>query len=466
MDERIVHCLTLNSLALNVGSLNVATSRRLKVVLTEGQIVNYFKFADPEVSRIVAENWGDGIGTTLEQIEAVTDISTKFKENTLIESFDEFEKFNGVNLIGDKSFMNCANLKSIKIPPSVTSILVQAFKNTPLIESIGNTSNINQIGSSNGSGEVFMYSGVKECNYPNLEKLYGVDCWLGSRLEEIVSLGRIISIPGRSDKGTFESCENLKKVNFPTTIESIGERAFYNCTMLEIENISLPNLKKIGLYAFQGVKIKKWSNMGSITTVSFPGWTGGKTFGDISALEELIMPETLLIIENCGFKNYSNCKFKFSSSITSIGVQSFMNCSSIIDDVILPNLNTMGDGAFLWCTSLPTVSLSENISSIGSSAFENCTALQTVICKAVTPPTLGSDAFKNTNNCHIYVPDASVEAYKTATNWSTYTSQIKPINVADTLPDISTVAENDLYKIGEAYWKVEMVDNVLTWVEI
>ena len=30
MDERIVHCLTLNSLIINVGSLNVATSRRLK----------------------------------------------------------------------------------------------------------------------------------------------------------------------------------------------------------------------------------------------------------------------------------------------------------------------------------------------------------------------------------------------------------------------------------------------------
>lgn len=30
MDERIIHCLTLNSLTLNIGSLNVATSRRLK----------------------------------------------------------------------------------------------------------------------------------------------------------------------------------------------------------------------------------------------------------------------------------------------------------------------------------------------------------------------------------------------------------------------------------------------------
>ena len=30
MDERIVHCLTLNSLTLNVGGLNVVTLRRRK----------------------------------------------------------------------------------------------------------------------------------------------------------------------------------------------------------------------------------------------------------------------------------------------------------------------------------------------------------------------------------------------------------------------------------------------------
>ena len=30
MDERVFHCLTLNSLTLNIGGLNVATSRRLK----------------------------------------------------------------------------------------------------------------------------------------------------------------------------------------------------------------------------------------------------------------------------------------------------------------------------------------------------------------------------------------------------------------------------------------------------
>ena len=77
----------------------------------------------------------------------------------------------------------------------------------------------------------------------------------------------------------------------------------------------------------------------------------------------------------------------------------------------------------------------------------------------------GSDGVSS-GTAFIYVPDNLVDSYKAAENWSKYANQIKPINVADTLPAIGSVAENDLYKIGEVYWKAEMVDNVLTWVEI
>ena len=43
--------------------------------------------------------------------------------------------------------------------------------------------------------------------------------------------------------------------------------------------------------------------------------------------------------------------------------------------------------------------------------------------EAETPPTLGSEVFYNTNNCSIYVPCGTLDAYKTA--WSKYASQIK-----------------------------------------
>ena len=41
---------------------------------------------------------------------------------------------------------------------------------------------------------------------------------------------------------------------------------------------------------------------------------------------------------------------------------------------------------------------------------------------AVTPPSIESGAIGN--NYNIYVPDASVSAYKVATNWSAYASRI------------------------------------------
>jgi hypothetical protein len=40
---------------------------------------------------------------------------------------------------------------------------------------------------------------------------------------------------------------------------------------------------------------------------------------------------------------------------------------------------------------------------------------------------LGSSAFGSTNNCPIYVPSGSVSNYKSATNWSSYSSRIQAI---------------------------------------
>ena len=73
------------------------------------------------------------------------------------------------------------------------------------------------------------------------------------------------------------------------------------------------------------------------------------------------------------------------------------------------------------------VDLPSTVTSIGKSAFNNDTALKTVICRSTTPPTLKATAFVSTVE-NIYVPDANVNAYKAATNWSTYADKIKGIS--------------------------------------
>ena len=83
---------------------------------------------------------------------------------------------------------------------------------------------------------------------------------------------------------------------------------------------------------------------------------------------------------------------------------------------------------FASCSKLSSVVIPKTMEYIGKDAFSYCTSLTSVTCLAENPPELGTSAvFYNTNNCPIYVPPESVDAYKSATNWSTYASRIQAI---------------------------------------
>jgi hypothetical protein len=81
---------------------------------------------------------------------------------------------------------------------------------------------------------------------------------------------------------------------------------------------------------------------------------------------------------------------------------------------------------FSNCANLTSVTIGDSVTSIGNFAFHYCSSLTSVYCKAITPPTLtGSFVFdSNGSGRKIYVPSGSVNAYKSATNWSEYASDI------------------------------------------
>lgn len=61
-------------------------------------------------------------------------------------------------------------------------------------------------------------------------------------------------------------------------------------------------------------------------------------------------------------------------------------------------------------------------------AFTGCTNLSYIKVGWIIPPSIDTTSFERTNNCPIYVPDESLEAYKTATNWSYIVDRIKPMS--------------------------------------
>lgn len=101
-------------------------------------------------------------------------------------------------------------------------------------------------------------------------------------------------------------------------------------------------------------------------------------------------------------------------------------------DNFLPQSRTiLGTGDF-QSVSMPFVILPARITSIGPANFTGTKPNGFyAICHPTTPPTLArdSDSFGTTaETWPIYVPDASVNAYKTAQYWSSRASRIFPLS--------------------------------------
>lgn len=97
--------------------------------------------------------------------------------------------------------------------------------------------------------------------------------------------------------------------------------------------------------------------------------------------------------------------------------------TSFDEMIYFTGLTRIDDSAFAGCTELTSVTIPENIESIGDNAFNGCTGLEFITITAETPPTIGTDAFANTGDCPIIVPQGAEEDYVEA--WSEYEDRIQ-----------------------------------------
>ena len=116
---------------------------------------------------------------------------------------------------------------------------------------------------------------------------------------------------------------------------------------------------------------------------------------------------------------------------SSIGAGTFYDCYSL-SQVSLPVCSYIGNNAFQDCYSLSQMDL-PMCSYIGDGAFYDCTSLSIITIGYSSICSLdGFGAFIDTpiasGTGSIYVPASLVDAYKSATNWSDYSSIIFPIS--------------------------------------
>ena len=104
------------------------------------------------------------------------------------------------------------------------------------------------------------------------------------------------------------------------------------------------------------------------------------------------------------------------------------NRSSITSIIIENGVTSIGSFAFRSCSSLSAVTIPNSVTSIEDDAFYGCSKLTSITCEATTPPTCGYITFNTVpKTIPVYVPAASVAAYKAAVGWKDFGDNIQAI---------------------------------------
>ena len=293
---------------------------------------------------------------------------------------------NGVTCIERCAFWGCSGLTSVTIPSSVTSI---------------------------GSSAFYGCSGLTAVHISDI----GAWCKISFvQSSNPLSLARHLFLNG----------EEVKDLEIPNSVTSIGSSAFYGCTGLTSVTIG-NSVTSIGNGAFYNCSGLTSVNIGNgVTSI------GSSAFSGCSGLTSLIFGSSLTSIGNNAFCECSGLtSVIFPNSVTDIGCEAFRGCSGLTSVTIPNSVTLIRDYSFGWCNALTSITIGSEVNTIGTQAFTNCPELTDVYCYAENVPNMKltdylsifyTDAFYGSliEYATLHVPTQSIDAYKSKEPWKNF----------------------------------------------
>ncbi len=229
----------------------------------------------------------------------------------------------------------------------------------------------------------FYGKNIKEINIPDSVETIGSfsfsEC---SNLEKVINCSGVKNIKDNA----FSGCVSLVDFNVPSSVTNIGEKAFSGCESLK--RITIPDDGYIGKMAFSGCS--------GVVELSMPVTTEpGDYFEGVTNVDKMIFTKGTTGI----MKDYGEIESEYSYKL--YGSRPWVNCSSI---VIEEGVKNIGNMAFHGCNKIKEITISDSITSIGVYAFFGCENLISISIPDSVTSSIGDYAFyqcKNLQNVNI-----------------------------------------------------------------
>lgn len=294
------------------------------------------EFEDPQVKALCVQHWdtnGDG-ELSYQEAAAVEHLGNTFTQDLLINTFDELEYFTGLTEIDVDAFNGCANLLSVKLPPTITKIRQNAFRGT----------------------------GIYTFVIPQQTITFG-DCILDDcpHLETVIDQA---VFPQTTNDGTrlFQNCPNLSALFVPrfrsSSFITDGDFIYMWSDWKDIIRESI---------RFEDPEVKK---------ICVVRW-------DTNQDGELSVDEAMAV-NNLGnaFSGNPNItsfeELKYFTGLREIPTNAFIDCYRLEKIQLPQTIKVIDQSAFNGCRLLRHLDLPYRLEKVGHFAFQNCTQLDSL----------------------------------------------------------------------------------------
>ena len=189
-------------------------------------------------------------------------------------------------------------------------------------------------------------------------------------------------------------------------------------------------LKRVEIGANTVVNRYSFSYCTGLRTVTMPNgqvYLGDDTFTYCRSLIAMIIPKNVTRTDSTVFRGATSLEMVSLAQNTSVGSCAFGDMAAM-KNITIPDGASVNSQAFQNCATLSSLVVPSSVTSIGNYTFKDCSGMAYYDFTSHTAvPTLSStNAFSGIpDDCIFLIPAALYDEWIAATNWATYSANIK-----------------------------------------